>query len=247
MDTETEAPPIGHNNPPADTPFDKAQEAISLLDVEASNWFDGAPIENEAQAGDVARILDAARKVWKEADAARKEEKKPHDDAAKAVQEKWNPLLSAADRIAECARKAQTKWLIKLDEAKRAEAERIRKEAEEKERAARELASQAAESGKLDDAKARDDAIKESQRAARDAAHADTDRARAKGAGMGRAIGLRTSYRAEVIDRRLLLNHIATTDADALTAFVTDWAQASVRSGRREIPGVNVVEERNAA
>jgi hypothetical protein len=246
MDTETEAPPIGHNNPPADTPFDKAQEAISLLDVEASNWFDGAPIENEAQAA-TSPASSTPRARSGRRPTARKEEKKPHDDAAKAVQEKWNPLLSAADRIAECARKAQTKWLIKLDEAKRAEAERIRKEAEEKERAARELASQAAESGKLDDAKARDDAIKESQRAARDAAHADTDRARAKGAGMGRAIGLRTSYRAEVVDRRLLLNHIATTDADALTKFVTDWAQASVRSGRREIPGVKVVEERNAA
>lgn len=247
METETPALPLGHNNPPPDTPFDKVQEAVSLLDVEAQAWFDGAPIENEQQAADVARILDAARKLTKEADTARKEEKEPHAQAAKAVDEKWKPLLSAADRIAECAKKAQTKWLIKLDEERRKAAEAARRAAEEKEQEARRLAAEAAQSGALDAAKARDDAIKEAQRSAREAGRAASATASAKGEGMARAVGLRTSYHAEVVDRRLLLNHIATTDPDALTEFVTQWAEQSVRSGRREIPGVKVVEVRSAA
>jgi hypothetical protein len=126
-ETETPALPLGHNNPPEDTPFDHAREAISLLDAEARNWFDGAPIENERQAADVARILDAARKAKQQADNARKAEKEPHAQAAKAVDEKWRPILADADRIAECAKAAQTKWLIKLDAEKRAIAEAARK------------------------------------------------------------------------------------------------------------------------
>jgi hypothetical protein len=61
---------MGHNNPPEPTPIEAARETISLLDVEASAWFDGTPIENERQAEDVARLLDAARKAEKQFDAA---------------------------------------------------------------------------------------------------------------------------------------------------------------------------------
>jgi hypothetical protein len=163
------------------------------------------------------------------------------------VDERYRPLIDEADRIAECAKAAQTKWLIKLDKEKREAEEAARREAAAREEEARRLAAQAAETGALEDTRARDEAIKESQRAAREAGRAQTDTARAKGEGMTRAVGLRTRYVARVVDRRLLLNHIATTDAEALTAFVTDWAQKSVTSGRRAIPGVEVDEERTAA
>jgi hypothetical protein len=247
MDTETEAPPIGHNNPPEPTPFEAAREMISSLDVEAQAWFDGAPIENEQQAADVARILDAARKAKQQADAERKAEKEPHAQAAKAVDEKWKPLLADADRIADCAKKAQTKWLLKLEAVKRAEEEQARREAAAAEEEARRLAAAAAETGSLEDAKARDAAIKDSQQAARAAAHAATEKPRAKGEGMSRAVGLRTVYRAQVDDRRALLNHIASRDPQALIDFVNDWAGKQVRSGARVIPGVTVIEERVAA
>jgi hypothetical protein len=54
MDTETEAPPTATTTRPSRHRFEQAKEEISLLDVEASAWFDGAPIENEQQAADVA-------------------------------------------------------------------------------------------------------------------------------------------------------------------------------------------------
>lgn len=236
---------MGHNNPPEPTPLEQAKETISLLDVEASAWFDGEPIQNQKQADDVARLLDAARKAKQQFDNARKVEKKPHDDAAKAVDAAWKPVIADADRIIEVAKAAQTPWLIKLDEEKRAREETARKEAEAKAAEARRLAAES--DGSLAAAKARDAAIEEAERAAAAAQRAANDKANAKGVGMTRAVSLRTTWRSEVQDRRALLNHIAKSDPDALTAFVEEWAARAVRGGAREIPGVRVYEERAAA
>jgi hypothetical protein len=245
MATVADAPPIGHNNPPEPTPLEQARETISLLDVEASAWFDGEPIQNERQAEDVARLLDAARKAEKQFDAHRKAEKQPHDDAAKAVDAAWKPVITDAKRIVEIAKAAQTTWLIKLDDEKRAREAAARKEAEEKTAAALKLAQEA--DGSLAAAKARDAAIEEAKKAEAAAARAAHDKANAKGAGMARAVSLRTTWRAEVQDRRALLNHIAKNAPDDLTEFVEEWAARAVRGGARELPGVRVYEERAAA
>lgn len=246
MATKTEEPPaMGHNNPPAPTPIEAAREEISLLDVEAANWFDGTPIENQAQADDVARLLDAARKAEKRFDAERKVEKKPHDDAAKAVDAKWKPVIADASRIVEIAKAAQTPWLIKLDNEKRALEEATRKAAEEAAAEARRLAEQA--DGSLAAAKARDAAIEDAKAAEKVAQIAANEKASAKGAGMARAVSLRTTYRAEVQDRRALLNHIAKTHPADLSAFLDEWAARAVRGGARELPGVEVFQERAAA
>lgn len=245
MATIAEPAPIGHNNPPEPTPLEQAREALSLLDVEASAWFDGTPIENERQAEDVARLLDAARKAEKQFDGHRKAEKQPHDDAAKAVDAAWKPVITDAKRIVEIAKAAQTTWLIKLDNEKRAREEAARKEAEAKAAEARRLAEQ--NDGSLTAAKARDAAIEEAKRAEAIAARAAHDKAKAKGAGMTRAIGLRTTWRSEVQEHRVLLNHIAKSAPGDLTAFVEEWAARAVRGGARELPGVRIYEERAAA
>jgi len=240
-----EAAPIGHNNPPKPTPIEQARETISLLDVEASAWFDGEPIQNQKQADDVARLIDAARKAKQRFDGERKAEKKPHDDAAKAVDAKWKPVIAGADRIVEIGKAAQTPWLIKLDAEKREAEEKARKEAEAKAAEARRLAQEA--DGSLAAAKARDAAIEEAKRAEWAAQQAANEKAGAKGAGMARTISLRTTWCSIVEDRRALLNHIAKTDPDALTAFVEDWAAKAVRAGARELPGARVYEEKAAA
>ncbi len=241
----TDAPPVGHNNPPEPTPLEAARETISLLDCEAANWFDGTPIENQRQADDVARLLDAARKAEKQFDASRKLEKQPHDDAAKAVDAEWKPVITEAKRIVEVAKAAQTPWLIKMDEEKRALERATREEAERAEAAARKLADEA--DGSLAGAKARDAAIEDAKRAAEVARIAASDKAGAKGAGMARTVSLRTTWRSIVEDRRALLNHIAKTDPEALTEFVEGWAARAVRKGERDVPGVKVYEERAAA
>lgn len=236
---------IGHNNPPEPTAIEAAREMISLLDVEAANWFDGTPIENQQQADDVARLLDAGRKARTQFDNDRKAEKKPHDEAAKAVDAKWKPVIADAERIVEVAKAAQTPWLIKLDQEKREAEEAARKVAEEKAAAARKLAEEA--DGSLAAAKARDAAIEEAKKAEAAAHRASIEKAGAKGEGMARTVSLRTTWRSEVNDRRALLNHIAKTDPGALTAFVDEWAARAVRGGARELPGVEIWSERAAA
>lgn len=236
---------MGHNQPPPPTPIEEARETISLLDCEAANWFDGTPIANAKQAEDVARLLDAARKAEKQFDANRKAEKQPHDDAAKAVDAAWKPVITDAKRIVEIAKAAQTMWLIKLDNEKRAREEAARKEAEAKAAEVRRLAAE--NDGSLAAAKARDAAIEEAKKAEAYATRTAHDKANAKGDGMTRAIGLRTTWRASVEDRRALLNHIAITAPEDLTSFVEEWAAKKVRSGARELPGVRVYEERAAA
>lgn len=245
MATLADAPKIGHNNPPEPTPIEAARETISLLTLEGSNWFDGQPIENELQAKCVAKLLDDARKASKKFDGERKAEKKPHDDAAKAVDAAWKPIIADADRIVECAKKAQTPWLIKLDEEKRATEEAVRREAEAKAAEARRLTEEA--DGSLAAAKARDAALEEAKRAEEIVSWAAREKASSKGEGMARSVSLRTVWRSEVEDRRALLNHIALTAPDDLTAFVSEWAEKAVRKGAREIPGVRIWQDRVAA
>ena len=236
---------MGHNNPPEPTPLEQAREMISLLDGEAANWFDGTPIENQRQADDVAKLLDAARKAKSKFDADRKLEKKPHDEAAKAVDAAWKPVIADADRIVEIAKAAQTPWLLKLEAEKRAAEEAARKKAEEAAAEARRLAQEA--DGSLGAAKARDAAIEAAKQAEAAAQRAANDKAGAKGAGMARTVSLRTTWRSAVEDHRALLNFIAKHDPDALTAFVEDWAAKTVRAGARELPGVRIYEEKAAA
>lgn len=233
------------NNPPPPTPLESAQEILADLTLEGEAWLDGKPIENQAQADDVARLIDAARKAKTKFDNDRKAEKKPHDDAAKAVDAKWKPLITDAERIVEIGKAAQTPWLMQLEREKREREEAARREAEAKAEAARKLAAEA--DGSLAAAKARDAAIEEAKRAEAIAAKAAADKAGAKGDGMARTISLRTTWRSVVEDRRALLNHIAKTDPDALTAFIEDYAAKAVRAGARELPGVTIYAEKVAA
>lgn len=240
-----EPAPTGHNNPPEPTPFEASRERITELEAEAQNWFDGEPIANEAQAADVSRLLDEARKSAKEADGHRKVEKQPHADAAKAVDDRWKPVIASAERVAEVAKGVLTPWLMKLEREKREREDAARREAEAKAAEARRLAE--ANDGTLAAAKARDAAIEEAETAQRLAAQAAADKAGAKGAGMARTVALRTIWRSAVEDRRALLNHVARTRADDLDEFLEQWAARAVREGAREIPGVRVYEEKAAA
>src|SRR5690349_674097 len=116
-------------NAPADPATLFAEEVEDLL-LECRNWLDGEPVETEAQADAISALVNRARRIRKDADEARKAEKKPHDDAAKAVQAKWVPTIDKADLAAETAKKALAPYLQKVEDQQRAEAEAARAEAE---------------------------------------------------------------------------------------------------------------------
>ena len=228
------------NNPPA-------YEAISLhiedLIAEAQNYLDGQPIENQGQADDIGKLLDNIRQAKKAADDQRVIEKKPHDDAAKAVQQKYKPLIDKCDLAGTVAKRALTPWLEHLEaeqrrisEEKRIEAEKAAKAAREAEIAARtDLAgAEKAEAARL----VADDLAKAAGRA---------EKVKPQATGGARAIGLRTSYRAEITDP-LAFGKWAWAHRNAeYMEFLEGLAVRECRHGPAMIPGIIVHQERNAA
>jgi hypothetical protein len=195
---------IGHNNPPEPTPYEKAEAEIIGLFDEAKHWLDGQGVQNDADAAGVSKLLDMIRKAKKAADESRAEEKRPHDEAAKEVQERYKPLLTRCDLAADAAKKALAPYLEKLEAEKRAKAEAARKEAEEKARAAQEAIRAAA----LTDLAAREKAealIRDAKKADAAAKRAENEKAHAKGG--ERAVTLRKTYRPILKDGREAARH----------------------------------------
>src|SRR3546814_3975901 len=99
-------------------------------------FLDGDPINEQATADMVAKLIDEARKGQKAAEDLRKEEAKPFDDGKKAVQAKGTPITDEKKGkhalIISVAKKALVPWLEHLEAEQRADAERKRKEADRK-------------------------------------------------------------------------------------------------------------------
>lgn len=228
--------PIGHNNPPRHEAF-----AIHIDDLyeEAKHWLDGSGVNSQEEADKVSLLIDSLRKAKKDADAARTEEKRPHDDAAKAVQARWKPIIDKADRAADVAKNALTPFLQALAKQKREAEEKARQEAEEK-------ARQAAEAlrASTSDLEAREQAealLVDAKTAEREAAKLSNAKAHAKGG--ERAIGLRRTYRAQLVNAREALAHYLAQQPGAFRELLQDLAEKDVRRGVRQIPGVVVIEE----
>jgi hypothetical protein len=157
---------LGHNNPP---PFDP--EKLAAADARVKEWMDAAgdwldlgEIRSEDQAARLTDMIDGARKVFKAVDEERKEAKKPHDEAGKAVQAAYTPLLDRLERTVAKLKPLMAKWLTKKEAE--AEAERARMEAEAK-RLAEEAERLAAEAAARNDINAEIEAEEAAKAAAR--------------------------------------------------------------------------------
>lgn len=228
-------------NMPAD-PATLFGEEIEDLLLEARNHLDGEPIASEEQAQAVASLLNRLRRLGNDADDARIAEKRPHDMAAKAVQEKWKPILAKADLAASTAKQALAPWLSKVEAEQRAAAEAIKAEAER-------LALEAAEKHRVatGDLHAREQAeqlLKDADRAAKAAAKAD--KAKPLATGGERAIGLVDVFTPVLDDPIAALRHYRETQPDLLKAWLMDQASKDVRSGARFIPGFTIEHTRTA-
>lgn len=237
---------LGHNNPPA-TPFEALKAHVDDLEMEASNFLDGEPIETETQAEAINKIREDARKARQAAEEQRKAEKKPHDDAAAAVQAKWKPFTD--DKKGRCAlienvcKQALAPYLIKKDEAQRAAAQAAAQEAQRQ----AEAAAQAAAQARPDDL-AGQTTVRVLQENAADALKAaqKADKARPLVGGASRAAGLRTVWTPALTDPAAALAHYRKAQPEALKAWLLEQAQKDVAAGRREIPGFTVTEARVA-
>lgn len=239
------SPPLGHNNPPPydpDVVKEAVEKATGLADT-AGAWLDLSQIESAEEAQMLTDFITGARAVEKEIEAARVAAKKPHDEAAKAVQEAFKRPLSIVEKVLAKAKALQGDWLIK--ERQRAEAEK-RRLAEEAARLAREAEAEAARAALANDVvgeaeaeeKAREAAnlAKDAERAAKVKAESYT--------GAGRAMSLRTVKTVEIKNPRAVANYFI--EDPALLELLNRLATAAIRRGE-SVPGVNVKEKQVAA
>jgi type IV secretory pathway VirB10-like protein len=217
-------------------------ECVDDLLLEARNFLDGEPITNEQQAEAVSSLLNRLRRVSKDADEARKVEKKPHDDAAKAVQAKWSPIISKAELAASTAKQALAPYLRAIEEQQQREAEAARKEAERLAEIAR--AAHQTASGNLEAQEDAERLLKAAAGAEKHAAKVGKQKARATGG--ERAVGLRSVWTSTLTDSCAALKHYRAAKPEDLKSWLTEQAERDVRGGAREIPGFTITEERKA-
>src|SRR3990167_291162 len=88
------------SNMPSD-PFESLKAEIEYRAKQAEDWLAAHPEIKTQQDCDLARTMQAQLiKLGKQADADRDAEKRPHMDAANAVQAKFSPLLDTARTLA---------------------------------------------------------------------------------------------------------------------------------------------------
>lgn len=238
---------LGHNRPPEPTSWEAIKVHMEDLLVEAYAWADGTTVENQAQADEASRLVGDLNKAAKAAEDLRVEEKKPFDEALAEIQGRFNPYIAdrknktpgkvwkAVDALKACVKP----YLDKLEDERKAEAEKARLAAEEAVRAAAEAARAAAPSdlGAQDSA---EDLIAAAHRAQADAKRIEAARPQARGG--ERAMGLRRTFTAIMTDRKAALIHYVTTRPDDLAGFLQTLADRDVREGKRTIPGFTVEE-----
>lgn len=228
-------------NAPAD-PATLFKEEIDDLLLEARNYLDGEPIANEDQANAVSSLLNRLRRVAKDADAARAEEKKPHDLAAKAVQARWKPIIDQAELAASTAKQALAPWLRAVEEKQRAEAEAARREADRLAAIAAEVRAKA--DGNLEATEDAERLLKAAMAAQKDAAKAD--KAKAHATGGERAVGLRSVWTPILTDPCAALRYYRERQPEELKSWLVEQAERDVRAGARSIPGFAIGESRVA-
>lgn len=232
---------IGGNNPPEPTPREKASAEIEGLFMEAKNWLDGKPIENEEQAAQINRLDELLLKANQAWDKQRAAEKKPFDDAAREVQAFWKPLLDKIALARSTCKQALKPYLEKL-EAERQERARLEREEAERKRQEAEAARAAVTDTYDLEAKERAEALaKEAQQAEKAARRVENSKAHVGGG--TRARGLRKVYVAKIVDYRAFQRFMAENYTADFKKWLDEQAQRLVNGGFKEIPGVKIEED----
>lgn len=218
---------IGGNNPPP-------SEAMGIHIEELFSTVSGStasPVTNDDQEAALDALLGDVRKAKKDAEAQRKVEKAPHDEAAKAVQATWKPLLDRCDKAADAIKTALTPYRVARQKAKDDAAREAREQAEREQAEARKKLQEA------DDLEAKFAAEEQLKQSAKLTTAANKiDRA---------PTGLRPVTVVTVTDRRAALNWLARRDPAALGEFIETYAKRNAPN--RPMDGVDVTEEKRAA
>lgn len=243
-------PGIGDNNPPPPTPFETVQQEILDLYDEAKNWCDGEPITTPGQAESVGKLRDMIRAAEKRAEELRVELVKPLDTAKKEIQDRFNPLIQkdkGKTALAKAAcNKALAPYLKKLDDEQRARSIELARLAEERAAEAAAAARAAAQTGNLEQMEKAEELIDAAKDTAKVAKLADQEKPQV--AGLTKAIGMKSVFRAEMIDPGKALAHYRATRPGDLKEWLREMARKDVAAGLHypadAIPGFTIIEDR---
>lgn len=243
---------IGDNSPP---PFDP--EEVTKLDAAASeftdaaaDWIEKGEITSEGDAQGLNDFIAGAKKLKTATDKDRKAAKKPHDDAGKAVQGAYNPIIDKLQASIDKTQPLLTAFLQRKEAERRAEIarqhEEARKAQEEADRKAAEAAARNDISGEIDAQAARDAAEQQVREVAR---AAKTSAKVASATGGGRTASLRSYLTADVTNVRAAFMHFQ--DHPALKECLHSLALAEARAKGFDpetmaIPGVKITVEKKA-
>lgn len=231
-----DAPEVGHNSGAL-----SLAEQIRDYAAQALGWLKTSGISDVTSKDMAANYRAKLIELRKSADAEREAKKRPHDEAAKAVQAQYKPLIDEADSAANELRDALTVYMREeerkerearekayREEQARVEAERRRLEAERAAKMAKDpIAALTEPEPELPMAPAAPEPVK----------------VRAGGQG-GRAAGLRTVTIYEVTDYAAALSHCK--DHPDVVAVVEKVAKAQAKAGAT-VPGVEKRTEKVAA
>lgn len=240
---------MGANNPPPFDP-DKLADLTATVDEFMQVSTDIRAKHNTIQTEDEAKLLTdhigGLRGLTKKVDTARAEAKRPHDEAAKAVQAAFTPVLDRLKRATEAMLAMQGDWLTrKQDEERRRKAEEQRR-ADEARAEAERMAKEAAASGNLD-------AEVEAERMAKEAADLEKQAQRetkvnaTSASGAGRTVALVEVREAELVSISQLFLHFR--DHPKVTELLLSLANAELRSkdwDGKDIPGTRTKIEKRA-
>lgn len=233
-----ELPPKGHNQPPV-SEFDLVKTEIEDLFMEATNWCDGEPIGDQATHDAIERLYDGLHAAGAKAEKLRVKEKEPFDTAIAEIQARFAPLIadnkSAKGKVTlgkQELSKLLTPWRTRIAQEKAAEAARVAAVAEAARVAAQEAMRSSA--GNLAARESAEELLADAKRLEKTAKRAD------KAATVG--TGLRTTYRADLVNVDDALDHYYNAHKSAFEDLVIGLARQDVISGKRAIPGFKVVE-----
>lgn len=211
---------------------------INVADLRESAlpFLDGKQVTTAEEAEVVDTLIKMARSARDEADKQRAAEKKPHDDAAKAVQAQWKPLVDGAQRILDVCLQKVGAWREAEAQRKADEAARLRAEAEAQRQA--EVDATRAASGNLE---AREQADQQAV-AAKDA---DKLASRAEKAA-GKGNGLRTVRSLSITNSQALAVWLWKHRREDVEAAHAELAQRIFRNSGPAMDGTEIVTEMKA-
>lgn len=122
---------INSDGAPPDDSFDGLKDRIEDLARDAEALIEAGPAQDQSAADRASDLANRLAELHKSADIARAAEKRPHDEAAKAVQAKWTPLMGTAEIYKRIKAAVITPFLVSEDTKRRAAEAAARKAAEE--------------------------------------------------------------------------------------------------------------------